>query len=197
VTQAAPRRRLPTERRREEILAAALDLFGRRGFDAVGMRDVAAACELSATGIYRHFVNKEALLLGLFDRLSDLMRDAMRNASRADSPGLVLDRLVRFHVGFVLREPVMIPVYQREEAALPPGERDLFRELLRDYLALWTHALMQLNPDVSLEVARTTVVATFGTMNGIPLHTSGLSPRALEKLVTELAWRTLGHQSER
>jgi AcrR family transcriptional regulator len=193
VSKAAARRpRLPADERREAILAAALQLFSRRGYDAVGMRDVATVCDLSATGIYRHFASKEALLTGLFDQLSDRMSAAMREASRMSSPRGTLAYLISFHVGLVVREPAMIPIYQREDAALPPRERERFHEIQRNYLAVWTDALTRLHPTVSPHVARTTVVATFGTMNGIALHRSGLSTRALEKLVIELAWRTLG-----
>lgn len=192
MTDTVPRKRLPGPVRREAILSAALDLFARRSYDAVGMRDVAAACNLSATGIYRHFPSKEALLIGLFDRLSDQLTAGMREASRAGSPRDVLEALVRFHVGIALREPAMIPIYQREESILPPQERRRFRQVLRDYLAMWTSTLQQVVPDVSEGEARTTVVAAFGTMNCIAFHRSTLGIRALERLLVELAGRTLG-----
>jgi AcrR family transcriptional regulator len=193
VNEATARRpRLPADERREAILAAALNLFSERGYDAVGMRDVATVCDLSATGIYRHFASKEALLIGLFDRLSDRMSAAMREASRMGSPREALTYLIGFHVGLVAREPAMIPIYQREDVSLPAHERERFRDVQRDYLAVWTDALSRLDPTLSPDVARTTVVSAFGTMNSVALHRSGLSARALEKLVIELARRTLG-----
>lgn len=188
----ARRRRLPPGVRRETILAAALDLFGRRNFDAVGMRDVAAACEMSATGIYRHFANKDALLIGLFDRLTDQMLDRMRQASRAGEPLAVLTFLIRSHTERVLLEPAMIPIYQHEMWALPPREQQRVQQILRDYLSMWTDTLMQVKPELPHDVARTTVVIAFGTMNAVSFHRSGLSTRALEKLVIQLTWRTLG-----
>jgi len=192
MTDTIPRKRLPGSVRREAILSAALDLFARRSYDAVGMRDVAAACNLSATGIYRHLPSKEALLIGLFDRLSDQLTAGMRDASRAGAPRQVLAALVRFHVGLALREPAMIPIYQREESILPPQERRRFRQVLRDYLAMWCDTLRQVVPEVSDAEARTTVVAAFGTMNCIAYHRSKLGVRALERLLIELAGRTLG-----
>jgi AcrR family transcriptional regulator len=192
VTETTVRRRLPSRERRAIILAAALDLFSQRGYDAVGMRDVAAACDMSATGIYRHFPSKEALLVGVFDRLSDGMSVAMREASRLVSPREQLGCLIGFHVGIVIRESAMIPIYQNEGKSLPPQEHDRFQAILRDYLAVWTNALMHLDSELSHDSARTTVVAAFGTMNGIAYHNSALPVRGLEKLVTELAWRVLG-----
>jgi hypothetical protein len=124
--------------------------------------------------------------------LSDRITAAMRDASRADSPRLALTRLVRFHIRVVLDEPALIPIWSHQETALPQAERERFRQQLRDYQRAWADALMGIDPELSPEVARTTVVATFGTINSAPLHSTSLPPRVFEKLVTELAWRTLG-----
>ena len=48
--------------RRREILAAASRLFRERGFAATGMRDIAAALDMTAGSLYYYFENKEALL---------------------------------------------------------------------------------------------------------------------------------------
>jgi AcrR family transcriptional regulator len=48
--------------RREQILAAARDLFLKQGLSGFSMRRVAAQAEISATAIYRHFKDKDALL---------------------------------------------------------------------------------------------------------------------------------------
>ena len=50
------------EARRREILAAASRLCRERGFAATGMRDIAAALEMTAGSLYYYFENKEALL---------------------------------------------------------------------------------------------------------------------------------------
>lgn len=192
MTGTTRRRRLPSGERRESILAAALELFSRRSFRSVGMREIAEMSDLSATGIYRHFANKEALLVGLFDRLSDQITGAVRDASRLEGGKEQLSFLVSFHVRMVVREPAMIPIYQREDISLPQDEYERFNNVLRTYLDAWTTPLCELDPSLATDVARTTVVGTFGTMNGTTLHRSGLSPRALEKLVADLAWRTLG-----
>ena len=54
--------------RREEILDIAVDTFGRLGYHASSMRDIAASCGLSQAGLLHHFPNKEALLLALVER---------------------------------------------------------------------------------------------------------------------------------
>lgn len=49
-------------RTRQEIVEAALDLFETKGFDETTIDDVAAAAEVSARTIFRHFATKEDLL---------------------------------------------------------------------------------------------------------------------------------------
>ncbi|HET7578124.1 MAG TPA: TetR/AcrR family transcriptional regulator [Bacillales bacterium] len=56
------RQRLRSEETKQDILAAAEKLFGKRGFDAVSMREIAKQAGCSHTTIYLYFENKEALL---------------------------------------------------------------------------------------------------------------------------------------
>lgn len=46
---------------KETILAAACDIYLTEGYKGMSMRKVAAKANISATAIYRHFENKEAL----------------------------------------------------------------------------------------------------------------------------------------
>ncbi|MFF9899376.1 TetR/AcrR family transcriptional regulator [Streptomyces longispororuber] len=47
---------------RQKIADAALRLFLERGYDAVGIRDVAAAADVAVTTLFSHFACKEALV---------------------------------------------------------------------------------------------------------------------------------------
>lgn len=53
--------------KREEIILSAIDAFGRTGYHATSMREIAAACSLSQAGLLHHFPSKEALLLAIVD----------------------------------------------------------------------------------------------------------------------------------
>ena len=192
MTEPTVQRRLKGHERREVIVDVAVELFARQTFESVGMRDVAAACGLTATAIYRQFESKEALLVAVFDRLGNQLSIGLREASRGKDAHDTLARLIRFHIGQVIREPGMIPIYQHEQNALPQKERARFRSQLREYVATWTTALVSLQPELPAEVARTTVVATIGALNAMPYHRSRLGSRTLIRLLDDLAWRTLG-----
>jgi len=82
-----PRRRLTGPQRRASILAAALTVFGKRGYEHVRSDDVAAAAGVSKALIYEHFRSKEDLYLELLDVV---VRDAMaRVVETGSKPGAV------------------------------------------------------------------------------------------------------------
>ncbi len=61
-------RTLDSERRRD-IEDAALKLFSRRGFNGVGLRDLAREAKVSLGNIYNYFPSKEPIFAALVDRL--------------------------------------------------------------------------------------------------------------------------------
>lgn len=55
---------------RERILASAVDLFARHGFDAMTMRQLGDAAGLDNSSLYRHFPSKAALVDAVLDRVA-------------------------------------------------------------------------------------------------------------------------------
>ena len=67
----APNRRSQLKSdRRLQLLSAAERLFAERGFLAVRLEDIGAAAGVSGPAIYRHFPNKESLLVELLVGIS-------------------------------------------------------------------------------------------------------------------------------
>jgi len=52
-------------RRRDEIIAAARDLFTRQGIDATTMADIAAAAGISAPTVFNYFGSKDGILIAM------------------------------------------------------------------------------------------------------------------------------------
>jgi len=77
------RKKLRTAR---ELQAAALALFAEHGFDHVTTDDIAAAAEVSKTTFYRYFSSKEEVLLGNPEADLDLVRAALHDRPRDESP---------------------------------------------------------------------------------------------------------------
>jgi AcrR family transcriptional regulator len=79
--QGTPRARR-RDRQRDAILRAAAHLFRERGFADTGMRDIAAAADLSAANLYHYFDGKNALLYYCQDRALDRMLASVESARR-------------------------------------------------------------------------------------------------------------------
>jgi len=68
-----PRQRLELEVRREQLLAAAFDLFVQRTYDEVGIEDVARAAGASKGLLYHYFPTKKDLYRAAVQRGADLL----------------------------------------------------------------------------------------------------------------------------
>lgn len=57
-----------SQRSREQILEAALDLFSHCGYRATSIRDIAARAGVSTGNVYHHFADKETIFRTLLDQ---------------------------------------------------------------------------------------------------------------------------------
>ena len=64
---APSRRRLPAAQRREELLAAAEEVFGARGYHGASLEEIAGAAGVSKALIYEHFASKRELHASLVE----------------------------------------------------------------------------------------------------------------------------------
>ena len=60
-----------SEKRRDQILEAAIKVFTERGFARARMDDIVAEAELSKGALYWYFDSKDALIVGILDRVFD------------------------------------------------------------------------------------------------------------------------------
>ena len=79
-------KRLPADRRREQLLEVALTLFAERGLSATTMDDIAEAAGVTKPLLYQHFDSKRALYLELVGSVAQTMLEAIGKAVAA-APG--------------------------------------------------------------------------------------------------------------
>lgn len=92
---------------RREILDAATRLFESEGYEALSMRQIAEQIGYTPTTIYRHFANKDALLMRIAQAGMHLMGARMHAAATStDDPVERLQALGRAYVGFALAHPL-------------------------------------------------------------------------------------------
>lgn len=62
---------------KQKILDVSLELFSKKGFAAVSIRDICAKVEIKESSVYYHFKNKQAILDELFVRFEKAASDIM------------------------------------------------------------------------------------------------------------------------
>jgi TetR/AcrR family transcriptional regulator len=86
-----PRREREKLRQRQEMLAAALDLFSQKGYHNVSMHEIAVQAEFAIGTLYKFFQNKEDLYRALVLEQCDRFEAATLRA--LDSPGDEVEKL--------------------------------------------------------------------------------------------------------
>jgi AcrR family transcriptional regulator len=171
-TQTPTRRSRMKSDRRSQLLAAAERLFAERGFLAVRLEDIGAAADVSGPAIYRHFPNKEALLVELLVGISARLHDGGRAvAAEAESADAALDGLIDFHLDFAFGEPDLIRIQDRDLIHLPESALRQVRKSQRQYVEIWVRVLGEADPGVDESAARLMAHAVFGLLNSTPYST--------------------------
>ena len=81
-----PLRERKKARTRDAIAAAALELFGARGFQAVTLAEVAAAAEVGERTLFRYYGDKEELLFGGDEAVQAALRAALDGRPQQEPP---------------------------------------------------------------------------------------------------------------
>jgi AcrR family transcriptional regulator len=164
---AGTRRSRRRDRQRDAILRAAARLFREHGFADTGMRDIAAAADISAANLYHYFDGKNDLLFYCQDRALDRMLDAVASSRRAASSAAERLRLVfTTHVHTLLDDIEGATAHLQVESLAPARrkaivtKRDRYEHAVRRLIADGIQAgeLVDMNPAI---VAR----AMLGAMN--------------------------------
>ena len=112
------RRERKKARTRTEIYSAAMNLFLRRGFDAVTIEDICEAADVARATFFLHFRNKEALLVEYGDianaQLAAMLREHRGSATAA------LRQAFTFLADRAQRQPELVRLLVREVLSRPP-----------------------------------------------------------------------------
>ncbi|GAB3291654.1 SACE_7040 family transcriptional regulator [Parasphingorhabdus pacifica] len=173
--------------RRDQILAAAAELFARYGFHGVGIDDIGASVGISGPALYRHFRSKDAMLAEMLTRISDrLLHGGQSRVNGSDEPHRALEQLVRWHVEFALSNPALITVHMRDLDSLASSDHHRVRELQRAYVEVWVGTLRSVRPDLDRPTARAAAHAVLGLINSTP-HSTYLDRDAMSALLHRMA----------
>jgi len=177
--------------RRDQILAAAAELFARHGFHGVGIDDIGAAVGISGPALYRHFRSKDAMLGEMLTSISErLLEGGQNRVAASGDPAHALRELIRWHVDFALDDPALITVQIRNLANLTDPDRRRVRALQRRYVEVWVETIRKTSPEVDEPTARAAAHAVFGLINSTP-HSAHLDRDQMAALLSQMALASL------
>jgi AcrR family transcriptional regulator len=94
--------RLPREQRRQQVLAAALDVFSTAGYHAASMDEIADHAGVSKPVLYQHFPGKLDLYLAILDAsIEDLMAVARKALTGTTDNATRVAAMVNAYFAFV------------------------------------------------------------------------------------------------
>jgi AcrR family transcriptional regulator len=176
---------------RDRLLDAAVDLFGRQGYDGTSVAQVIERAGMTKGGFYHHFVSKEALLAevygdlitGQLQRMDEIL--AQRHAPADTLRALILD-LVESTARSSPRALVcwreMHRLGDEQASAARAGRRryhDAVRRLIRSGQSSGAFS--------AVASADTVTVTIFGVINELPLWYRPSGRKKPAQLATELA----------
>jgi AcrR family transcriptional regulator len=168
-------RRIRDPQRKQRILASAVELIARDGYNAVNLTDIGAAAGIVGSGIYRHFEGKAAILVELFDQVIDrLIANAEEALAGHVAAELTAAALVRSHVDLTLSERKLLRIYVQESRNLPESDQMRLRWKQRHYLDLWIDVVCSARPELRRAEGQLAVHACIGSIHSVLRYQSEL-----------------------
>jgi len=186
----AARRRAAPQSRREVILEAAVNLFRERGFHSTGIDDIGAVAGISGPAVYRHFANKDDILITAFARTWERMMEGVAVA-RTLPPEEAMETLIRSHLAVCIEDRALISLWTFEQRHLPTNYRREARRQQDGYIEQWIECLAALRPTLTREEAKLAVHAALGVYQCIVVFEYDIPGDRLQAYVTTAVRATL------
>lgn len=169
-------------------MAAAMDVFSRKGYARASIREIAKAAGISIGGIYLYFRNKEVLYLSL---LKSEMQVSAANTKEiiehTKSPAEALSKYLKMHLEYALKHKELILLHIREHGFV--FGMDIKRRFFGEQRQLIEQIIVkgiregQFRKCDSKETARIIVSALRGIVLSMALDNVIVTPGVLNELV--------------
>lgn len=107
--------RLNTKDRQNMIIDEAIKIIHKGGYQSLSIREIAEKVKISESAIYRHFLNKEDIILGILNRMIDFDYLLEKDLAAKKSAKSKILRFMQFHFEFLEKNYEMTSVIFSEE----------------------------------------------------------------------------------
>ena len=166
---------LPADERRTATVEAVVDLAAQQNPSDITTTAIAQQMQLTQGALFRHFANKDAILLAVMEWVSaQLLARIDRAAEAAASPRAALQAVFMAHVGFVAEHPgVPRIIFSELQRAGDTAPKRAVQQLVGSYGARLHQLISQgqaqgeLRADLDVQAAATFFI---GTVQGLVMQ---------------------------
>jgi len=162
------------EQTRQDLLAAALSVFSRKGFDATRLEDIAEVAGVTRGAVYHHFGGKNELFLALIEDASSVGSQAVQKAVQEGGTFLqIVQRILEYSLGLLqddtrFRQVMALSFKTSQAAGFVERERQQAHNLVQSIRGFFQAGIEQgeLRPDLD---PTTAARALLGYQNGLSM----------------------------
>ena len=167
--------------RKASIVEAAAELFGQRGFAAVGIDEIGAAVGVTGPAIYRHYRGKDALLEAVVTTTTERVLAAMEEAVAGG--GDQLAAVVAATVQVSLANPSLVRSYARERGLVTGDAAVALHRRERRMAEIWRTAVREASPGLDRDRVIMRLQAVIGALGSATFQRRGVDPHRLAELI--------------
>jgi AcrR family transcriptional regulator len=177
--------------RKAQLAEAAAELFGRHGYHAVSVNDIACAAGVTGPAVYRHFGSKQAMLTHVLitglEVFGQVTEDAL--ADSGDLGGL-LDAVA----GLAVERREITALWRWQGSHLGREEQVTIRRAGGKIMDRWALALRATRPELQPGDAELLCWAALSVFGSISVHHLSVPRKRFERLLAQLAAAVLGYR---
>lgn len=107
--------RISTEERQKHIVDEAVKIIHEKGYQSLSIRELSDRVGISEPAIYRHFLNKEDIILGILGRFAEFDTQLLAKIKSFEEPIERISQFINFHFTFLERNPELTSVLFSED----------------------------------------------------------------------------------
>lgn len=158
----------PLNKRREQVLQAAIRVFHKKGYRSATIQDIAAEMKFTAAALYYYIDSKQDLLKEVIlepgTRLLAMSEGVLAGGL---PPVQKLRQLVRGHLNIMLRDRPLFAILLRERVELPSVVAVELAQLDHDYYEVFRNLIVEAaeTGELHVEAPAVTALALIGMVN--------------------------------
>lgn len=107
--------RITSEERKAQIINEAIQIIHENGFPALSIRELAGRVGISEPAIYRHFENKDEIIMGILDKMQEFGQQIQQQLQGVDGELEKIRQLILLQLAYFEKNQPMTTIMLSEE----------------------------------------------------------------------------------